>query len=118
MFQRSRSIRQGFPIPRELVGSGPCWLHNKAAIDLGKLLPNWIWWYTDEPPKRSLELKDIVEIDAPFDKDYVLALIPPKHQEKLNGMDNVYMTGYPESAPQVVYQLQTDRLFEIGYLGF
>ena len=88
------AVHQGAPIPRELVGNGPCWLHNKAAINLGKLLPNWIWWHTDEPPKRSLGLKDIVETDAPFDKDYVLSLIPPKHQEKLNRMDNIYLTGY------------------------
>ena len=87
------AVHQGAPIPRELVGNGPCWLHNKAAINLGKLLPNWIWWHTDEPPKRSLGLKDIVETDAPFDKDYVLSLIPPKHQEKLNRMDNIYLTG-------------------------
>lgn len=82
------------PIPEELVGKGPCWLHNKAAIELGNSLPNWIWWNTDKPAERQNTLQDIVETDIPFDKDSALRLIPPRHQAKLDEYDTFYATGY------------------------
>ncbi|WP_072800805.1 DNA cytosine methyltransferase [Fibrobacter sp. UWT2] len=81
-------------IPSELTGKGPCWLHNSSAIELGNSLPNWIWWKTDRPSKRTVTLKDIVDPTVPFDKDNVLKLIPPKHIEKLNKFDFIYATGY------------------------
>lgn len=81
-------------IPAELVGSGPNWLHNKAATDLGYTLDGWIWWKTEKPARRRIALKDIVDETAPFDKDTVLRLVPERHQIKLNEHDNVYATGY------------------------
>lgn len=81
-------------IPSELVGDGPCWLHNKAASDLGISLPRWIWWKTEKPPRRQGTLKDIIENDVPFDKDHVLKLIPERHQEQLVDQKDVYATGY------------------------
>lgn len=81
-------------IPSELVGDGPCWLHNKAAFDLGNSLPGWIWWKTEKPPRRHDTLKDVIEEDVPFDKDHVLKLIPERHQEKLAAQEDVYATGY------------------------
>ncbi len=81
-------------VPLELIGDGPCWLHNKKAVELGEILPGWIWWKTDKPLRRHKMLKDIVEADAPFDKDNVLSLIPERHQIKLNEHDTVYATGY------------------------
>ncbi len=88
------AVQHGYKIPSELMGEGPCWLHNKAAIDLGRSLPGWIWWTTEKPPRRRKTLKDIVEEDAPFDKDNVLRLIPERHQIKLDAHDAVYATGY------------------------
>lgn len=81
-------------IPSELVGSGPCWLHNKAAIELGHSLPGWIWWKAEKPPRRNEVLKGIVEDTAPFDKDNVLSLVPEHHKAMLDGHDTVYATGY------------------------
>ncbi len=81
-------------IPAELTGNGPCWLHNKATVELGKTLPGWIWWKTEKPERRTETVKDIVEEDEPFDKDNVLSLIPEKHKEKLEKYDTVYATGY------------------------
>lgn len=88
------ALQEGCPIPRELVGDGPCWLHNNAATQLGYDLPGWIWWQTDKPLRRTLSLKDIVEDDVTFDKDDVLRLIPERHQVKLRTHDTVYATGY------------------------
>ena len=88
------AVQHGCEIPSELISDGPCWLHNKAAIDLGSTLPGWIWWKTEKPPRRHLSLRDIIEENAPFDKDDALRLVPERHQEKLDQHDTVYATGY------------------------
>jgi DNA (cytosine-5)-methyltransferase 1 len=81
-------------IPKELVDSGPNWLHNKAAANLGAILPNWIWWRADKMPHRHINLTDIIDHNASFDKDKVLQLITPMHQTKLDSMENAVATGY------------------------
>ena len=81
-------------IPSDLIGTGPCWLHNKAAAELGERLPDWIWWNTDKPPRRHQTVKDIVVESVPFDKDDVLKLVPKRHKEKLDAHKTVYATGY------------------------
>ena len=88
------AVKKGYKIPDSLIGTGPCWLHNKAATELGTRLPDWIWWNTDKPPHRNQTVKDIVERDVPFDKDDVLRLVPERHKEKLNEHETVYATGY------------------------
>lgn len=88
------AVQHGCKIPNELIGDGPCWLHNKAAADLGQSLPGWIWWKTGKPSRRRKGLKDIVEESAPFDKDDVLRLVPERHVIKLDAHDTVYATGY------------------------
>lgn len=88
------AVRKGSFIPKELLGDGPCWLHNKAAIDLGYTLPGWIWWKTEKPPKRQTSLQDIVEAGISFDKDNALKLVPKRHQVILDRHDTVYATGY------------------------
>lgn len=88
------AVRQDCKTPPELIGDGPCWLHNKAAAELGRTLPGWIWWKTEKPPCRHKGLKDIIEAKAPFDKDNVLRLVPERHQTKLDEHDTVYATGY------------------------
>lgn len=88
------AVMRGCQIPAELMDVGPCWLHNKAAIELGCSLPGWIWWKTDKPLRRNKVLKDIIDTDALFDRDEVLRLVPDRHLEKLNECDIVYATGY------------------------
>lgn len=88
------AVRQDCTIPSELIGDGPCWLHNKAAAQLGRTLSGWIWWKTEKPPRRHKTLKDVVENNTPFDKDNVLRLIPERHQIKLDEHNTVYVTGY------------------------
>ena len=88
------AVQHGYKIPTYLIGNAPCWLHNKAAFDLGRTLPGWIWWQTEKPPRRHSVLKDIIDENSKFDKDTVLRLIPERHQAKLNEYDTVYATGY------------------------
>ncbi len=88
------AVLHGYEIPTYLTGNAPCWLHNKAASDLGRTLPGWIWWQAEKPPRRCSTLKDIIEEESEFDKDTVLRLIPVRHQAKLNEHDTVYATGY------------------------
>lgn len=88
------AVQKDCRIPGELVGNGPCWLHNSAATSLGNTLPNWIWWNTEKPSRRTQTLKDIVEKSVPFDKDYVLEIIPARHKKILDERDTVYATGY------------------------
>lgn len=88
------AVQHGCKIPSNLVGDGPCWLHNKAAIALGKSLPGWIWWTTEKPPHRKDHIKDIIEPNIPFDKDSVLRLISDRHQAKLDEHETVYASGY------------------------
>ena len=88
------AVKKDSTIPDSLIGDGPCWLHNKAAIALGESLPDWIWWKAEKPIRRSSTIKDIVEEDIPFDKDDVLRLVPEHHQKILNEQDTVYATGY------------------------
>ena len=88
------AVQKDCSIPEELVGNGPCWLHNNAATQLGRALPGWVWWHTEKPPHRTVSLKDIIEDSTPFDKDDVLRLVPERHQKKLHEFDTVYATGY------------------------
>lgn len=68
--------------------------HNKAATELGRQLPDWIWWNTDKPPHCRQTIKDIIEKNVPFDKDDILRLVSERHKEKLNIHETVYATGY------------------------
>ena len=88
------AVRRGCKIPEELIGSGPCWLHSKTAAELGKTLSGWILWKIEKPTKQHIMLKDILEPNAPFDKDNVIHLIPEKHKLALEKHDTVYATGY------------------------
>lgn len=88
------AVKHGDTIPEELFSDNPCWLHNNAATKLGHSLPNWIWWKTAKPAKRQSTLKDIIETGVPFDRDYVLRLVPAHHKAKLDEYESVYATGY------------------------
>jgi len=88
------AVRNDVAIPQNLQDIEPNWLHNKVAADLGKSLPNWIWWRADTPPQRSAQLADLIDFTLPYDKDDVLRLVPPHHKKRLDAMDSVVATGY------------------------
>lgn len=88
------AVHRESKIPSHLTSDTPCYLHNKAAIDLGKTLPGWIWWYADKPLSRQSSLEDIIEEEVAFDKDALLKLVPQRHWVKLNEHETFYATGY------------------------
>ena len=88
------AVKNHCEIPDYLVGNDPCWLHSKAAIELGRTLPAWVWWKTEKPPRRHQTLKDIIDESIPYDKDDVLRLLPERHKNKLNEHEMIYATGY------------------------
>ena len=88
------AVRKDIDIPSDLVDTGPNWLHNKAATVLGADLPEWIWWKAEKPENRKLNLGDIIDYTLPYDKNDVLRLIPPRHKDILDRMENVVATGY------------------------
>ena len=88
------AVRKDIPIPDELRDTGANWLHNKAASNLGSILPEWIWWRADKPQRRKKHLTDIVDFTLPYDKDDTLKLISPRHQERLDASESIIATGY------------------------
>jgi DNA (cytosine-5)-methyltransferase 1 len=88
------AVKKNIQIPEDLQDSKKNWLHNNAAVKLGTALPDWIWWKAKEPPKRRTELADIVDFNLPFNKDYILELIPPHHQEILTNHSDCVAAGY------------------------
>ena len=88
------AVKDHVNIPHNVLDVGPNWLHNKAASDLGKRLPEWIWWYTDSPTNRQSQLMDIIDFSLPYDKKDILRLIPPQHRKIVDGFDNIIATGY------------------------
>ena len=88
------AVKNDVGIPAELVDDQPNWLHNKAAVTIGKMLDNWIWWKAEKPTNRLVGLTDIIDFSIPYDKDDVLRILSPKHKEKLDSMEEAVATGY------------------------
>lgn len=88
------AVDKDVDIPPSIVGDTPCWLHNSAAITLGKELEDWVWWKAKKPLKRSSSVSDVLDLQAAYDKDDVLRLVPEKSMRKLNSYDHAVATGY------------------------
>lgn len=88
------AVPQGMDIPAHLRSNAPTWLHTAHARQLGSSLDNWVWWKCPEPARRLHDLKDIVDVQAPFDKDAVLELLSKTHREYLERCDSVVAAGY------------------------
>jgi len=88
------AVQKNIPIPDALVDDGKNWLHTKAAINLGLTLPDWIWWKANKPPQRQLKLADVLDLNLPYNKDNVLALLPKRHSERLAQLPSCVSTGY------------------------
>jgi DNA (cytosine-5)-methyltransferase 1 len=88
------AVKRDVAVPQELQDSGPNWLHNKAVSRLGRVLPEWIWWFAEMPPKRHIQLVDIIDFNLPYDKDHVLGLLSPRHKKIINCSGDIVATGY------------------------
>lgn len=88
------AVSKDLKIPNNLISNGPCWLHDKTLLALGKELPNWLWWHTNKPLTSALRLEDLIEKNLPFDKDEVIKQIPLPHLKKLNEYESFITTGF------------------------
>lgn len=88
------AVKKEVTLPASIAGDGPCWLHNSAAIKLGKELKDWVWWKANKPAKRSSSISDVLDSKVTFDKDDVLQLVPEQGMNKLNSYDHMVATGY------------------------
>jgi len=88
------AVQKNIRIPNELQDNGKNWLHNNATVKLGCVLPNWIWWKAEHPPKMEIKLNDILDFNLPYDKDNVLSIIPQRHREKLMTYTECVVAGY------------------------
>ena len=88
------AVKKDVEIPPSLIGDGACWLHNPAAIKLGKALKDWVWWKAEKPGKRTSSIADVLNPKAVYDKDDVLRLVPEKGMKKLNSHARMVATGY------------------------
>lgn len=88
------AVKKDVQIPDSMIGDGPCWLHNTAAIKLGRELNDWVWWKAKKPAKRTSSITDVLDPKAAYDKDDVLRLVPEKGMKKLNSHTRMIATGY------------------------
>ena len=65
----------------------PIWCHPVSLQNAAKSLSKWIWWRIPQPSSRSINLEDIVDLDASTYDDrrntQILNLIPERHREKI-----------------------------------
>ena len=80
----------GFTLPPSVVGVAPNWLHPDAVCKAASGLKRWVWRAMPEPPKRKLQLSDVIEWDAAFANATIdarnISLIAPRHRKYLDLM--------------------------------
>ena len=81
-------------VPAALVAHAPTWAHPQSVVRCASRVEGFVWWDVPEPQERVPELGDVIERDAPFDRDEVIPLIPRGHVEKLLASGREYATGY------------------------
>lgn len=94
----------------------PDWTHTTAAINASQGLDNLVWWKLPKPKKRSKNLADIIEFDAPVENlkasQRTLSLIPKSHKDKLDKTINQLkaIPGYKRTREQQVLELRFDGI--------
>lgn len=81
-------------IPDKLRASEPTWAQPASVQRVARTVDDFVIWDLGLPAKRSVELADIVDRDAEFDRDEIIRLIPEKHIEKFMASGLEYATGY------------------------
>lgn len=96
--------------------SEPDWPHTTSAIKASQGLDNLVWWKLPKPKKRSKNLADIIEFDAPVENlkasQKTLRLIPKSHKDKLDKTINQLraIPGYKRTREQQVLELRFDGI--------
>lgn len=62
------------------IGNGPDWCHPAPVVNVSRKVSDWVWWHLPKPSKRTIDIADIIEFDAPCDgakeRDAKLNLVP------------------------------------------
>ncbi|MFV0372106.1 MAG: DNA cytosine methyltransferase [Azonexus sp.] len=92
------AVANNVEIPPALIDDTPNWAHSSALVKAVEGLEDWVWWKMPEPAKRKTTLADLIEWDAPCDPKAdakkKIALIAPKHSERLSAAESVVVPGY------------------------
>lgn len=84
------AVKEGMSIPTELTSHGPAWLHPPMLARAVAGLEDWVWWWMPHPPKRTINLEDIIEWDAGCDAPNVsernIGMVPERHKIKLGAV--------------------------------
>ncbi len=93
------AVSKDVSVPDQLTDNGPNWMHPVSITRVAEGLPGWIWWKAPAPPRREVNLIDIVEWDIPSDPDEVVRrnfeIMNSRHKERLLNLDEpVVATGY------------------------
>ena len=82
------AVLAGIALPQSVVGVAPNWLHPDPICKAAAGLERWVWWAMPEPPKRQLQLSDIIQWDAAFANAAIdarnISLIAPRHRKYLD----------------------------------
>lgn len=93
------AVQKEFIIPENLVDTGPNWMHPVAISRVADVLPDWVWWKAPSPPRREVDLMQVVDWEAPSDPVEVVQrnfiIMNPRHMERLMSLDEpAVATGY------------------------
>jgi DNA (cytosine-5)-methyltransferase 1 len=82
-----------------LEDNGPNWLHPDPVRRVAASLADLTWWSMPEPKKRTRNLSDIIDWEAPvFDRERteaLLAIIAPNHREILAKLPPSFRAAFP-----------------------
>lgn len=77
----------------EVPAGAPGFGHTRSLVDAHAALEaclreRWIWWQLPEPPPRTIELRDLLEVDAPewhstAQTQHLLRLMSDRHRRKV-----------------------------------
>lgn len=82
------------PISQNLLSTNPIWAHSQTLQKLASTIDGFIWWNLPEPKPRAKDIDDVIDRQAPFDKDEIASLIPENHLRKFEESGRAYATGY------------------------
>ncbi len=70
-----------------LASDEPGWQHPAPIQKVAGRVRDWVWWRLPKPPRRRIDIEDVVDFDAPVDEEPKrlrnLSLIPEDHYRRL-----------------------------------
>lgn len=84
---------------REFESDGPTWCHTAPVRRVAETCEDFVWWRVPEPHVERARLTDLIDFDEPTDDPERarrnLALIAPRHRERLDALVNGRRAVFP-----------------------